>query len=97
KVSHALRAESEAAVTREPRVAKDGDKPEPLLRAAEYQAQGHPARPWLDTSIDALRTDSAKRLAQAITSGDPNAWWSTFAANYHELRAATRGDAPRPR
>ncbi len=96
KVIQDLVAEYEAAETLEARVAKDADKIETLLQAAEYQAQGHPAQPWQDTSIDALRTDSAKRLAQAITSGDPNAWWSTFAASYHELRAATRGDAPGP-
>lgn len=94
KVVQDLVAEYEAAETLEARVAKDADKIETLLQATEYLAQGHPAQPWQDTSIAALRTDSAKRLAQAIVGGDPNAWWSTFAANYHELRAATRGDAP---
>lgn len=86
-----LVAEYEAAETIEARVARDADKIETLLQAVEYEAQGHPARPWQDTSIAALRTDSAKRLAQAITGGDPNAWWAKFAASYHELRATTRG------
>lgn len=94
KLIQDLVAEYEAAETLEARVAKDADKIETLLQATEYQAQGHPAQPWQDTSIAALRTDSAKKLAQAIVSGDPNNWWSAFAASYHELRAATRGDAP---
>lgn len=96
KVIQDLVAEFEAAETLEARVAKDADKIETLLQAAEYKAQGHPAEPWEDTSIAALRTDSAKKLAQAITAGSPNDWWSPFASSYHELRAATRGDVPKP-
>ncbi|MFB4320706.1 HD domain-containing protein [Actinomadura sp. 21ATH] len=95
KTIQGLVAEYEAAETLEARVAKDADKIETLLQATEYQAQGHPAGPWQDTSIAALRTESAKKLAQAIIAGTPNDWWSAFAASYHELRAATRGDAPR--
>ncbi|GAA4155103.1 HD domain-containing protein [Actinomadura keratinilytica] len=91
RVIQDLVAEYEAAETLEARVARDADKIETLLQAKEYQAQGHPTQPWQDTSLAALRTDSGKRLAQAITAGDPNDWWSLFAANYHELRAATRG------
>ncbi|WP_289008514.1 HD domain-containing protein [uncultured Thermomonospora sp.] len=91
KVIQDLIAEYEAAETLEARVAKDADKIETLLQAVEYQAQGHPTQPWQETSIAALRTESAKKLAQAIISGDPNAWWSPFAASYHELRASTRG------
>ncbi|URN01210.1 HD domain-containing protein [Actinomadura madurae] len=92
KLIQDLVTEFEAAETIEARVAKDADKIETLLQAAEYMAQGHPAEPWQETSIAALRTDSAKRLAQAIITGDPNNWWSPFAASYHELRKATRGD-----
>ncbi|WP_285697424.1 HD domain-containing protein [Actinomadura sp. NBRC 104412] len=95
KLIQDLIAEFEAAETIEARVAKDADKIETLLQAAEYKAQGHPAEPWEETSIAALRTDSAKRLAQAILAGDPNSWWSPFAASYHGLRKATRGDTPR--
>ncbi|WP_395110737.1 HD domain-containing protein [Actinomadura sp. SCN-SB] len=94
KLVQDLIAEFEAAETIEARVAKDADKIETLLQAAEYKAQGHPTEPWEETSIAALRTDSAKRLAQAIITGDPNSWWSPFAASYHELRKATRGDTP---
>lgn len=95
KLIQDLVAEYEAAETLEARVAKDADKLETLLQAAEYEAQGHPAEPWQDTSVAALRTESAKMLAQAIINGDPNAWWSPFAASYHELRASTRGDKQR--
>jgi putative hydrolase of HD superfamily len=95
KVVQELVAEFEAAETLEARLAKDADKIETLLQAVEYQAQGHPAEPWQDTSISALRTESAKQLAQAVISGDPNSWWSAFAASYHELRAATRGNPDR--
>lgn len=93
KVIQDLVAEYEAVETLEARVAKDADKIETLLQATEYMAQGHPAEPWQETSIAALRTESAKQLAQAIINGDPNGWWSAFAASYHELRAATRGGA----
>lgn len=90
-----LVAEFEAAETPEARVAKDADKIETLLQAVEYRAQGYNTEPWCETSIAALRTDSAKQLAQAIMTCDPSQWWSAFAASYHELRASTRGDVSR--
>ncbi len=89
-----LVSEYEAVETLEARVAKDADKLETLLQATEYLAQGHPTQPWQDTSVSALRTESAKELARAIINGDPNAWWSPFASSYHELRASTRGEIP---
>lgn len=60
--------------TLEARVAKNADKIETLLQASEYIAQGHPAQPWQETPIAALRTDSAKMLAQALLAGDPGSW-----------------------
>jgi hypothetical protein len=48
------------------------------------------SEPWQDTSIQALRTESAKQLAQAITTTDARGWWMSFALSYHELRASTR-------
>lgn len=85
-----LTAEYEATETLESKVAHDADKIETLLQAAMYETQGYAAEPWRDTSIQALRTDSAKQLAQAIVTTDPRGWWMTFASSYHELRAATR-------
>jgi putative hydrolases of HD superfamily len=90
KVLQDLKAEYEAGETTEARVARDADKLETLLQAMEYQAQGHDTGPWQETSIDALRTDSAKQLAQAISSADPHGWWSAFAASYRELRAGAQ-------
>ena len=87
-----LVAEYEAAATLEARLARDADKLETLLQAREYETRGYETKPWQDTSIEALRTESGKRLAQAIAAGSPSAWWRTFAESYHELRAATRGN-----
>jgi 5'-deoxynucleotidase YfbR-like HD superfamily hydrolase len=95
KVLQDLKAEYEAAETIEARVARDADKLETLLQAMEYQAQGHNTAAWQETSIDALRTDSAKQLAQAINSADPHGWWSAFAASYRELRASAQERARR--
>ena len=90
KVLQDLKAEYEAGETTEARVARDADKLETLLQAMEYQAQGHDTAAWRETSIDALRTDSARQLAQAISSADPHGWWSAFAASYRELRASAQ-------
>ncbi len=86
-----LAAEYEAGKTLESRVARDADKIETLLQAAEYQAQGHGTAPWRETSAAALRTDSGRQLAQAIASADPRGWWAAFAASYRELRASAQG------
>lgn len=90
KVFQGLTAEYEAAETLESKVAHDADKVETLLQASEYRTQGYSAEAWQDTSIQALRTESAKQLAQAITTSDPRGWWMSFASSYHELRASTR-------
>lgn len=82
--------EYEDAETLESKVAHDADKIETLLQATEYASQGYAAQPWQDTSIQALRTESAKQLAQAIITSDSRSWWMDFAASYHELRATTR-------
>jgi 5'-deoxynucleotidase YfbR-like HD superfamily hydrolase/DNA-binding transcriptional regulator YhcF (GntR family) len=91
KMFQDLTAEFEAAKTLEARVARDADKLETLLQAVEYGEQGYKTEAWMKTSIEALRTDSAKQLAQAINAADPAEWWSSFAASYHELRASSRG------
>lgn len=92
KVFADLTAEYEANQTTEARLAHDADKIETLLQATEYQAQGHDAEAWKDTSLAALRTDAGRELARAIRSTSPQ-WWAAFAASYHELRAASRGRA----
>jgi 5'-deoxynucleotidase YfbR-like HD superfamily hydrolase len=90
KVLQDLKAEYEAGETLEARVARDADKLETLLQAMEYAAQGHDTTAWQETSTDALRTDSAGQLAQAISAADPHGWWSAFAASYRELRASAQ-------
>jgi 5'-deoxynucleotidase YfbR-like HD superfamily hydrolase len=90
KAFQELTAEFEAGETIESRVARDADKLETLLQAVEYQVQGHDTMAWQETSIASLRTDSAKQLAQAISSTDPQ-WWSAFASSYRELRATAQG------
>jgi putative hydrolase of HD superfamily len=91
EVFQGLVAEYEAAETVESQVAHDADKLETLLQAVEYHAQGYDTAGWRDSSTAALRTGSAKELAQAISSTDPHEWWSPFAASYRELRATSRG------
>lgn len=90
KLLQDLTSEYETTETIESRVAHDADKLETLIQAREYSAQGYATEPWQDTSIQALRTEAGKHLAQAIVAGHPHDWWSTFASTYHELRAATR-------
>jgi 5'-deoxynucleotidase YfbR-like HD superfamily hydrolase len=92
----ALTEEYEAAETTEARLARDADKIETLLQAAEYGSQGYSTEAWRETSIAALRTDAGRQLAQAISSADPDGWWQAFAASYHELRASAQERAQRP-
>src|SRR5215469_2719664 len=66
KVFQDLVAEYEAGESLESRVAHDADKIETLLQAAEYEAQGYDTAAWRETSVAALRTDSARLLARAI-------------------------------
>lgn len=89
-----LVAEYEAGDTIEAQVARDADKVETLLQAIEYGAHGHDTTQWRENSIGALRTASAKQLAQAATQTDPHHWWKAFAASHRELRASTRGARP---
>ena len=51
--------------------ARDADKLECLLQAVEYREQGYQnVQPWIDTSLAALKTTSARRLAeQALNTG----------------------------
>ena len=90
KAFQALTTEYEAGQTLEAQVARDADKLETLLQAAEYAAQGFDTAPWRETSIEALRTDVGQQLARAISATGPGSWWQAFAASYHELRASAK-------
>ncbi|GII66763.1 haloacid dehalogenase [Sphaerisporangium krabiense] len=51
--------------------ARDADKLECLMQAIEYREQGNQnTQPWIDSSLAALKTPSAKRLAEeALRTG----------------------------
>jgi putative hydrolase of HD superfamily len=68
-------AEYEAAETQEARCARDADKLECLLQAREYQEQGHTnVQPWIDSSLAALTTASAKQLAHEAMAQNSLDW-----------------------
>jgi putative hydrolase of HD superfamily len=68
-------AEYEAAETQEARCARDADKLECLVQAREYQEQGHTnVQPWIDSSLAALTTASAKQLAHEAMAQNSLDW-----------------------
>ena len=73
-VSEAV-AEYESQSTPEARCAKDADKLECLVQAVEYRAAGHQnVQGWIDSSRDGLRTDTARKIADAALTTSPLAW-----------------------
>jgi putative hydrolases of HD superfamily len=88
-----LVAEFEDGKTVEARCARDADKLELIVTAREYEVQGYDTSDWQQTSIEALRTDAGKLLAQAVMHTSPVEWWKPFARSYHELKkdAKNRG------
>jgi 5'-deoxynucleotidase YfbR-like HD superfamily hydrolase len=67
----------------EAQLAHDADKLELILQADEYADQGYDnARAFRETALPALRTDAAKRLAQAITATAPATWYLGHRAAY---------------
>ncbi len=68
-------AEYEAGETLEARCARDADKLDCLLQAREYQEQGHAnVQPWIDTSVVALVTQSAKQIAHEAITENSLSW-----------------------
>jgi 5'-deoxynucleotidase YfbR-like HD superfamily hydrolase len=97
KVFAELTAEYEANETLEAQLAHDADKLDTLAQAAEYAAAGHDTAAWRRSSIEALRTDAGKQLAQALGAGVPASWLAPFQRSYAELRANAKlraGSAP---
>lgn len=67
--------EYEAGETLEARCARDADKLDCLLQAREYQEQGHAnVQPWIDTSVAALATSSAKQIAHEAIAQNSLSW-----------------------
>jgi len=68
-------AEYEASETIEARCARDADKLDCLLQAREYEEQGHAnVQPWIDTSVAALATPSAKQIAHEAIAQNSLSW-----------------------
>ena len=67
--------EYEAQQTAEARCARDADKLECLIQAIEYRDAGYAGvQGWIDSSIDALRTHTARRIANAALRISPLDW-----------------------
>jgi putative hydrolase of HD superfamily len=67
--------EYETASTPEARCAKDADKLEMLLQAVEHRDLGvQRVDGWIESARKNLRTDTAKRVAEAAVSLSPLAW-----------------------
>ncbi|MEV5412287.1 HD domain-containing protein [Thermopolyspora sp. NPDC052614] len=69
--------EYEDRTTLEAVCARDADKLECLIQAVEYREQGHQnMQPWIDSSLAALTTASAKRLADDVLATGSLEWVS---------------------
>ncbi|MER7130207.1 HD domain-containing protein [Streptosporangium saharense] len=68
-------AEYEEKTSLEAVCARDADKLECLVQAVEYREQGYQnVQPWIDSSLAALRTPSAKRLADEVLDTGSLEW-----------------------
>ncbi len=68
--------EVDERATRAGTIAKDADYLEMAFKARELMRQGHPdAQLWIDGIREALQTESAKQLLDALEKADPNEWW----------------------
>lgn len=72
-VSEAV-AEFESGDSPEARCARDADRLECLIQAVEYCHTGAEVQEWIDSSSAALKTESARAIAQAVLGADPLAW-----------------------
>jgi putative hydrolase of HD superfamily len=68
-------AEYEAKESAEARCASDADKLEMLLQAVEYRDTGvHRVDGWIDSARKSLRTETARRVAEAAVTLSPLVW-----------------------
>ncbi len=68
-------AEYETQQTPEAHCAKDADKLECLIQAVEYKDAGYTrVQGWIDSSRNNLRTNTARRIADAALCTSPLAW-----------------------
>jgi putative hydrolase of HD superfamily len=67
--------EFELNESREAMCAKDADKLDCLVQAVEYQHAGSDlVDTWIQTSMAALKTESARLIGEAVIKADPVAW-----------------------
>jgi putative hydrolase of HD superfamily len=67
--------EYEQNTTLEAVCARDADKLECLIQAVEYREQGHQnVQPWIDSSLSALKTKSAQRIADDVLATGSLEW-----------------------
>src|SRR5262245_46382259 len=72
-------AEYEDDTSLEARCARDADKLDCLVQAVEYREQGYQnIQPWIDSSLAALRTPSAKKLADEVLRTRSLEWLDRF-------------------
>jgi putative hydrolases of HD superfamily len=68
--------EYESRGTVEGRLAHDADALECLIQAREYQSQGFAdADDWVTGCYASLKTETARRLADAFLKTEPRSWW----------------------
>jgi putative hydrolases of HD superfamily len=98
---HSIVKEYEDHESVEASIAWDADKLECLVQAREYQAQGYQDVPsWIETAAAALRTVSAKQLADACLHVPPRQWWKGFADKHYRCesqRATNTRPDPEPK
>lgn len=74
----------------EARCSRDADKLECLIQAREYEEAGSKLmRPWIDSMVQAVTTQTAMELAKTALEVPPSAWWDPFAAAF-DARPAER-------
>lgn len=72
----AFQQDYEQRLTPEGALARDADALECLLQACEYRAQGYrETEDWIKSSQVALRSSSARQLADACLQTEPGSWW----------------------
>jgi Predicted hydrolases of HD superfamily len=77
--------EYEEKTTLEAVCARDADKLECLIQAIEYREQGHQnMQPWIDSSLAALTTATAKRLADELLGTGSLEWVTRVLNGDHE-------------
>ena len=71
-----LLAEFRAQETLEARIVKDADHLEMILQLKEHLDVGNKnAAEWIPISLARIKTENARKIAEAVIAGDSSAWW----------------------